>query len=63
MEQPIIGKYCQALLDAPSIHGDVKEIAHGPNKHGRHLRVVQLVFLFRNYNQIPKPLMTLFVFS
>ena len=41
MEQPIISKYCQALLDVPPIHGDV---TRGPNKHGRHLRVVQLVF-------------------
>ena len=23
-------KYCHALLDVPPIHGDVKEIAHGP---------------------------------
>ena len=47
MEQPIISKHCHALLDVPPIYGDVTEIARGSDKHGRHLRVVELLFGFR----------------
>ena len=58
MEQPIISKYCQALLDVPPIHGDVKEIAHVPNKHGRHLSCPAGILIQKSRmfpDQTPKP--------
>ena len=44
MEQPIISKHCHALLYVLPIHGDVREMARGSNKHGRRLQVVELSF-------------------
>ena len=44
MEQPIISKHSHALLDVPPIYGDVTEVARGSDKHGRRLRVVELLF-------------------
>ena len=53
MEQPIISKHCHALLNVPPIHRDVKEIARGSNKHGRHLASCRTVILIQNSHLFP----------